>query len=182
MANEEKNSPPKLGGSTPKGGGSLFPTRLFLDDGTEVRLVPIERTGKPLYMSKEGQGYSYVRKKLRPIKAHLRRSINPSSLYYDFKYYNYLLVHRAVLLAWGYPRPEGYECDHKNGDHFDNRLENLEWVTRAENARRRWEFHARRGESYCGKRLTELGRTALRRCGKYRKQGKLIQLTINFNN
>lgn len=41
-------------------------------------------------------------------------------------------VHKLVLLAFVGPAPVGLECNHKNGVKTDNRLENLEWVTRSE--------------------------------------------------
>ena len=43
-------------------------------------------------------------------------------------------MHRLVLEAFVGPRPEGYECDHKNRNKLDNRLCNLHWVTRSENS------------------------------------------------
>lgn len=43
-------------------------------------------------------------------------------------------VHRAVLFAFVGVPPEGHECNHINGNKLDNRLDNLEWVTRSENA------------------------------------------------
>ena len=42
-------------------------------------------------------------------------------------------VHELVLSAFVSPRPLGYECLHKNGNHTDNRVENLRWGTRSEN-------------------------------------------------
>ena len=39
-------------------------------------------------------------------------------------------IHELVLLAFIGPRPEGYEGEHKNANHQDNRLENLEWLPR----------------------------------------------------
>ncbi len=51
---------------------------------------------------------------------------------------SYPLVHRLVLSTWIGPA-NGLHCNHKNGVRGDNRVENLEWVTRSENER-----HARR--------------------------------------
>lgn len=46
-----------------------------------------------------------------------------------------LYVHRLVCMAWhGLPPPD-CECNHKNGNSYDNRAENLEWITHAENIR-----------------------------------------------
>jgi hypothetical protein len=48
-------------------------------------------------------------------------------------------VHHLVAEAFICPRPKGKEMNHKNGMKNDNRIENLEWVTRSEN-----ELHAYR--------------------------------------
>lgn len=46
------------------------------------------------------------------------------------------LVHKLVMLAFGPTRPgTGHEVNHVNGIKSDNRLENLEWVTRSQNVR-----------------------------------------------
>ena len=43
-------------------------------------------------------------------------------------------IHRLVLDAFrGHPEGERKETNHLNGNRSDNRLENLEWCTRAEN-------------------------------------------------
>lgn len=42
-------------------------------------------------------------------------------------------IHALVLWAFVKERPKGLECNHLNGDKHDNRLENLEYCTRAEN-------------------------------------------------
>jgi len=45
-------------------------------------------------------------------------------------------VHRLVLLAFGGEQPCGkIECHHMDSNRANNRIENLEWVTRSENAR-----------------------------------------------
>lgn len=42
-------------------------------------------------------------------------------------------VHRLILETFVGPCPPGKECNHKNGNRHDNRLCNLEWITRSEN-------------------------------------------------
>ncbi len=122
---------------------------VVLDDGTELRLVPIERTGRPLYITRDGRAYSYVRGTYRQLKFnHPTRSKknrkNRVQPYVQLSHFNDIFVHHAVLLAWVGPRPEGYECDHLNGNGADNRLENLEWVTPEENRRRAVESRRQR--------------------------------------
>lgn len=45
------------------------------------------------------------------------------------------VVHRLVMQAFVGPGAYGEQVNHINGDKCDNRLENLEWVTPAENTR-----------------------------------------------
>lgn len=46
-------------------------------------------------------------------------------------------VHRMVLMAFVGPCPDGHEGCHNNGISHDNRLENLRWGTKEENAKDR---------------------------------------------
>jgi len=58
-----------------------------------------------------------------------------------------VLVHKLVTLVFIGPRPDGKEVNHLNGDKGDNRIENLEYVSKSEN-----NLHAIR---VLGKRLGE---------------------------
>lgn len=48
------------------------------------------------------------------------------------RYFN-KYVHRLVLETFVGPCPDGLECNHKDGNPINNRLENLEWITHGEN-------------------------------------------------
>lgn len=42
-------------------------------------------------------------------------------------------IHHLILFAFDGPKPENQECRHLNGNHADNRPDNLKWGTRKEN-------------------------------------------------
>ena len=46
------------------------------------------------------------------------------------------MCHTVMALTWIGPRPAGCECDHINGNIYDWRAENLQWVTPEENRKR----------------------------------------------
>ena len=58
---------------------------------------------------------------------------------YDFPFmrnFTLLRCHKLVCTAFHGLKPDGYECDHLNGNHLDWTANNLEWVTPEENHRR----------------------------------------------
>lgn len=65
-------------------------------------------------------------------------------------------VHRAVWEVVHGPIPPTLEINHRNGDKADNRLENLELVTHAENVRHAYALGIyKRGEARSDAKLTE---------------------------
>lgn len=62
-------------------------------------------------------------------------------------------VHALVAQAFLGACPSGYEIDHKNGDHFDNCVTNLEYVTHQENQRRA--YHAGRFKHLVRRKLSD---------------------------
>jgi hypothetical protein len=51
---------------------------------------------------------------------------------------HFFLVHQLVMRAFVGPCPPGHEIDHRDEDKTNNRLPNLEYVTRTVNIRRSW--------------------------------------------
>lgn len=79
----------------------------------------------------------------------------------------FLLLHRVVYEAFNGPIPAGLEINHKNGDKHDNRLENLEAITRMENTRHAYAYlnkasTAPRGTEHVRHKLDERDVQAMR--------------------
>jgi len=55
------------------------------------------------------------------------------------------MAHALVLEAFVGPRPPKHQCNHKDCNKKNNRLENLEWVTAIENVRHA-QVHGLRGD------------------------------------
>jgi hypothetical protein len=81
-------------------------------------------------------------------KIELRKQMYHSSGHLWVKGRPYYYVHRLVLQAFVGSPPHGMECRHLNGKPTDNRLSNLRWGTKAENAADR----ARHGTNTLGER------------------------------
>lgn len=64
-------------------------------------------------------------------------------------------IHSLVLEAFHCPRPKGLECNHDNGIKTDNKITNLEWVTKKENNIHRIEVLGQKGEKSNYHKLTE---------------------------
>lgn len=68
-----------------------------------------------------------------------------------------VFVHRLVAMGFVYGYAEGLTVNHINGNKLDNRPENLEWVTLAENTKHEWSTGLvdLRGENAPGHKLTQ---------------------------
>ena len=123
-------------------GVSDFPPSFVCKDGTEVRLCPLERTnGKPIYCSRSGLFFSYVNGELKKVKPYANRHFKCKSyVHSDYpKLQHYLgntRVHILMALTWIGPLPAGHVVDHINGDIFDWRVDNLQYITPKENHKR----------------------------------------------
>ena len=117
---------------------NLHPQQLSLADGTELRLCPLDRThGKPLYCSADGRFFNHKGRELRPsvLRQRTWRSHNGISGSHYPSMRQYGNCHILIALTWIGPRPEGYECHHRNGDMYDNRASNLIWLSHDDHRR-----------------------------------------------
>ena len=129
-----------------------FPEWGRTEDGTEVRLCPLEKTdGKPLYCSRDGAFYSrrliHGEWRFRRIIVNQRPPRDTRlchTRYPSVRQYGNVMCHTVMALTWIGPRPAGCECDHINGNIYDWRAENLQWVTPEENRKRAVILRARR--------------------------------------
>lgn len=90
-------------------------------------------------------------------------------------------VHWLVLRAFIGPPPDNHEPNHKNGKRDDNRLDNLEWVTRSQNIIHSYRVLGRKRADMRGQRNTNAKLTTIKVI-KFRKQhsnGRTIRSIAN---
>jgi hypothetical protein len=110
-----------------------------VSDQGDVRSLPRRSTpGKILTPQLNNSGYLRV-----AISAH--------------QLHKYLYVHHLVTLTFIGQRPDKADVNHKNGIKTDNRVANLEYITRADNMKHAREngLHDNRGEKQWNSKLTE---------------------------
>ena len=61
-----------------------------------------------------------------------RKGYKFTNFYYNRGLHTHV-VHRVIWVAWEGDIPDGYEIDHINNDRSDNRLENLQLLTKSQN-------------------------------------------------
>ena len=90
--------------------------------------------GHPKYeVSNYGRVISYKRSKSKFLALHLNRDGYVLVPFCENGSLSKASVHSVVLRAFMGPPPPGHECHHKNDIKDDNRLENLEWLTKKQN-------------------------------------------------
>ena len=139
MSNEKSKNLEQLKGTVKL----TKPTRLwFLGRG--FKQVPPELIdGKILWAHPDGYFVNqYGRKLVHSFAASYKKQVWRSSngiagtRYPYMSHFGNKACHILICSTFHGPRPEGYQCDHLNGNILDYSAVNLEWVTPKENYRR----------------------------------------------
>ena len=85
------------------------------------------------FLQRKSDGWTELKPNTNP--SNLRSMLGKGSHYPKMQHHGRLSCHILVCTAFCGPRPEGYECDHINGNNLDWSADNLRWVTTAENYR-----------------------------------------------
>ena len=122
----------------------MIKLKLFLPDGTEIRFCEdaSPRVGiAKLYCSEQGRFFSLSSRGLNEVHYYQTKNFHPKpNVHSNYpRMCNFIgapYCHILVAKAWIGPRPEGCELDHLNGNKLDWSVDNLEYVTPAENRKR----------------------------------------------
>ena len=134
MSNEKSKNLEQLKGTVKL----TKPTRLwFLGRG--FKQVPMELIGgKILWAHPEGYFVNQYGQRLKHAFPPCYTNVRPNmhGMYPKLWNFGNRTCHFLICTTFHGPRPEGYQCDHLNGDILDYSAANLEWVTPKENYRR----------------------------------------------
>lgn len=89
------------------------------------------------YVTDKGEIYNSVTNIYKAIQTNYKNGYQ-SVILYDNNRYKRLYIHRLVALAYLDNPLNKEEVNHINGNKSDNRIENLEWVTKSENNLHSW--------------------------------------------
>jgi len=123
--------------------------------------------------------YQYMNKSVKKI--HTEIIIKPTVSKNGYNRTNIFgksyLIHRLVAITFIPNQLNLPEVNHKNGIKSDNRVDNLEWVTRYENAKHATEYGLRRVSENNGK--WNIGKKNRLNTGKKIKHGNIVYNGIN---
>ena len=102
------------------------------DEQGEIRST-LYCTRDGIFLQRKSDGWKELKPNTNP--SNLRSKLGKGSHYPSMQHFSSLRCHILVCTAFHGARPEGYECDHINGNNMDWSADNLRWVTKAENIR-----------------------------------------------
>ena len=101
------------------------------DEQGEIRST-LYCTRDGIFMQRKIDGWKELKPNTYPITS---RGASKGSRYPQMTNFNAINCHVLVCTAFHGERPEGYECDHIDGNKLDWSANNLRWVTKEENIR-----------------------------------------------
>ena len=102
------------------------------DEQGEIRST-LYCTRDGIFMQRKIDGW--VELKPNTCPSNLRNKSGEGSRYPRMHHFGTSYCHILVCTAFHGERPEGYECDHINGNNLDWSADNVRWVTKEENIR-----------------------------------------------